>query len=371
MLPAFDDPRQIFEIDGRKSLRLDEQKVSWAPDANWKTPAGKWNFIGVFTDGVRSFGGFAGVTPGQIDPELLIARLDGTTFKPVLLLCRDGKTRQYLSRKDTNGDGRIDASDGGTVMAPPAKGPHPLRNTDMFHLEDTFLQPNGDLVALNLNGECFGVRWRRDGLDADGVPVYRLRDCIAMPRQKDYLSPYTHQPDDPEGLGAVTLEPNGDYIGLIHMRSAPGGVGVLNHAGTDVAGIDARGGLRWLHTLSRHKGLEGLSNVGPVTITTVGTTSEVIALNRDGLGLGTFGQGPDLHYFGYFIDHPQAVRLYRGLDKRTYALLADNITGRLHWWRLRGEDRIATTATPVTLPGSTAQTLAALPPVPRRHRPSP
>ncbi len=361
MLPAYDAPQQIFEIDGRKSLRLDEKNVTWAPDGNWDVPPGKWNFLGIFADGGRRFGAFVSATPGQKEPDLLMTQLEGTTFRPKLLLCRDPKNRQYLARKDSNRDGRIDASDNATVLSPPSQGPHPLRNTDMFHREDTFLQPNGDLVALNLNGETFGVHWRRSGLDPDGVPIYRLRDCVAMPRHKTYRSPYTFQPDEPEGLGSVTLESGGDYIGLIHMRTAPGGVGVLNHAGTDVAGIDARGDLRWMHTLSRHKGLEGLSTAGPVTITTVGTTSEVIALNRDGLGLGTFGQGPDLHYFGYFIDHPQAVRLYRGLDKRIYALLADNITGRLHWWRLRGEDRIATTATPVTLSASNSEALAALP----------
>ena len=76
--------------------------------------------------------------------------------------------------------------------------------------------------------------------------------------------------------------------------------------------------------LPEHKGLEGLQAVGPVVLTGVGATCEVLAFNRDGLGLGSLGFGPEVHYIGFFLDHPRALRAYRGDDGRAYALIADN-----------------------------------------------
>ena len=61
----------------------------------------------------------------------------------------------------------------------------------------SFLQPNGDILSLNLHSQTWGSLWRRRGLDStDGVPVYTLADCRGFPRPPEgIVSPYTHRPD--------------------------------------------------------------------------------------------------------------------------------------------------------------------------------
>jgi hypothetical protein len=93
----------------------------------------------------------------------------------------------------------------------------------------------------------------------------------------------------------------------------------------------------------------------------VHATAEVLVFNADGLGLGSFGQPAQVHYSGFFIDNAEGLRLYRGSDGETYALVADAVSGRHHWYRLEGKDRITVSKNPVVLQPPTAQTLAALP----------
>jgi Right handed beta helix region len=357
---SFADPRRLFDDEGRKSLRLDEGAGTWAPDAYWDAPHGA-DFLGTFADGGSTFGAYVSAPAGQVIGSLLIVRYQGSSAKPVLHVLRDEGTGRYLARKDANHDGRLDDRDGGIVLPPP-RGPHPLRGGGPLHRHYSLLQPGGDIITLNLNPDTWGAVWRRAGLDGDGVPVYRLQDCRAIVRRAGgFVSPYTGQPDETSGLAAATPAQDGGFLALANLRSAPGGTGLLNGAGTDAIGLEADGRLRWLHPLGQHKGMEGLATVGPVTITGVGTTAEIIALNRDGLGLGSFGFRAEAHYPGFFLDGPQAVRAYRGRDGRTYALIADTGGGMQHWWRLRGEDRIVTHSTPVTLSEPTAEALAALP----------
>ena len=61
-----------------------------------------------------------------------------------------------------------------------------------------------------------------------------------------------------------------------------------------------------------NRGLYGLDRSDPILLTGEAATCEVVAFNPDGLGLGSFGFPPEVHYHGYFLDHPQAVRAYRG-----------------------------------------------------------
>jgi hypothetical protein len=104
--------------------------------------------------------------------------------------------------------------------------------------------------------------------------------------------------------------------------------------------------------------MEGLTTIGAVTLTGVAETSEIVALNRDGLGLGSFGPAAESHYGGFYLDSPRSVRAYRGADGATYVLVADDLAGMHHWWRLAGADAIVTTSTPITISESAAKALA-------------
>jgi hypothetical protein len=357
---SFADPRRLFDREGRKSVRLDEKAGTWTPEKLWDAPRGL-EFLGAFADGDATFGAYV-VAPGNSKlGSLLIVRYQGDSARPVLQILRDARSGQYLARKDANRDGHLDNRDGGSVLPPP-HGPHPLRNGGPLHRHYSTLQSNGDIITLNLNTETWGAIWNRAGLDADGVPVYRLQDVRAIVRRPGgFVSPYTGQADEITGLAWVTQADDGGFLALANLRSAPGGTGLLKGAGTDLIGLEADGRLRWIHPLGGREGLAGLATVGPVTITGVGATAEILVLNRDGLGLGSFGFGAGAHYPGFLLNTPQAVRGYRGQDGRIYALIADNLGGMQHWWRLHGEDRIDTRSTPITVSEATARALAALP----------
>src|SRR5207248_1629726 len=186
--------------------------------------------------------------------------------------------------------------DGGSLMAPPRGAPHPLRGGPVAHRIYSTLEPGGDVVALNLHAQTWGVIWRYFGLDPQGMPLYRLQDCRELRRKPGgFLSPYTFQPDESGVLVGALPSADGGFTGLINFRTSPGGTGLLNHAGTDLVRVDAEGERLWDHPLPEHKGLEGLQAVGPVVLTGVGTTCEVLAFTRDGLGLGSFGFRPAVH----------------------------------------------------------------------------
>src|SRR5262249_349043 len=148
------------------------------------------------------------------------------------------------------------------------------------------------------------------------------------------VSPYTRQPDPSALLVGALPESDGGFLGLVNFRTAPGGTGLFSHAGTDLVRLGADGERLWDHPLPGRQGLVGLQGVGPVVLTGVGTTCEVLAFSRDGLGLGSFGFGKEAHYPGFFLDHPRALRAYRGADDHVYALVADSLSGVQHWYRL-------------------------------------
>jgi hypothetical protein len=359
---SFADRGRLFTPDGQKSIRLVEASGTWSPDAFWDVPRG--TFLGAFADGGKTFGVFviAPVDAARQNGSLLVVRYEGQTAHPVLLLAQDPKSGQFQARTDTNHDGRVDERDINTALPGPPGTPDPLRRGPVAHRVYSTLQPNGDVVALDLHRETWGVIWHYGGLDAQGVPVYRLEDARELRRQPGgIVSPYTGRPDDSGVLVAAVPSADGGFTGLINERSWPAGTGVLNHAGTDLIRLDAEGKVLWDHPLPEHKGLEGLAGVGALFLTGVGATCEVLAFNHDGLGLGSFGFPPQVHYLGFFLDNPGALRAYRGDDGRVYALVADSASGMQHWYRLNSEGTISATANAFKLKDSAARELAALP----------
>ena len=255
-----------------------------------------------------------------------------------------------------NHDGRLDTRDGGEVVMGP--GGKPFRG----HLLDRFiaLQPNGDLLNLQYMDGQWAVLWH-PSRDADGTLTYRMqgREKLPMP-SKNFTSPYTYKTEEYCPFIYAYTDPRGGFIGNVLLKDSPDGVGIMNNAGTDIAAIDRTGRLRWIHTLDRDRGLEGLGMAGPVVITGVASTAEIIVMDRDGLGLGSFSPPAKAHYQGYLLDHPEAVRAYTGPDGGAYALIADNYNGRHHWYRLDGADRIRPAKSTATLAPAAADALAAV-----------
>ena len=368
---SFADRGRVFTRDGRKSIRLDERSGTWSPEGFWDVPKGE--FLGAFAIGGKTFGVFVVATDRESHGSLLVVRYDGYSARPVLALAQDAKTRRYLARKDSDGDGRIDDRDAATELSPPEGQRNPLRGGPVAHRVYNTLQPGGDVVALNLHPETWGVIWHVSGLDPQGIPIYRLEDCRELVRRKGGLvSPVTGRADDSGVLVGAIPGDDGGFTGLIRFRSSPGGSGLPDHAGTDLIGVDASGERLWNHPLSEHEGLQGLQSVGPVVLTSVAATREVLAFTRDGLGLGTLGFRSEAQGSGSSLDHPRSFQAYRGDDGKSYALVADVGRGMQHWWRLNRDDTIATSATAITVDEPAARALAALPapPAPTSARPA-
>jgi hypothetical protein len=365
--PSFAEPRRVYDGDGRRSLLLDideDGAGTWQPGGYFDLPV-TGRLLGDFADGGKTYGLFLVETPSKPGASLLLVRYEGYRAVPVFAIIHDPQSGLYASRRDTNRDGKIDARDGAEVVKGPDGKPYAGLLTARFN----YLQPNGDLLICGLEPDRWATLWHRSHA-GDGTPNYRIEHREKLPRTGGGLiSPYTHKLDPTDGFLSAAITPTGDVIANIFLRSSPDGVGLSNTAGTDLASFDRRGQLRWIHRLDTDRGIVGLSAAGPVAITGVGTTAEILVFDQNGLGLGSFGQPAKVRYPGFFLDHPDAVRAYQGADDRTYALIADNFNGRHHWYRLDGADQIKSSSTPVTVGARTAGLLAAMP-IPPPYVPS-
>jgi hypothetical protein len=350
---------RVYDTDGRRTLLLNDSGDGapiWRPGGYYDLPV-SGTFLGDFASDGKTYAVVQPATPGNSQGDLLVLRLDGYRYVPVSAIIRDTKKNQWFSRKDANGDGRLDANDGGEVLKGPDRKPLAERLSTRFE----YLQPDGSILLLEKGPNRWGRLWQ-PSRDADGTVVYRVEGRRDLPRGPgEIMSPYNRKRDEPSGLSAAYLDPHGGFVANVGIGSSPDGTGLINNGGTDIVGFDAAGRTRWFHVLDRDRGLEGFAAAGPVLFTGVATTAEIINLDRDGLGLGSFSPPERTHYPGWFLDHPGAVRAIHGKNGRDYALLADNYDGRHHWFRLDRADRIKTATAPVSLGAEAAAILAAAP----------
>ncbi len=333
-------PRRFDNTDW--SMALDLKNGAWQPEAYWHHPAffAKSQLRGEIAYQGQTFGIYD-VDTGK-GHGTGFTRVTGFSETPVLLI--SGSGNNWLSRKDADHDGVIDERDAAVPF-----------DTGGLAFDNPSPRPNGELMT--------GItRWQCTGIDADGAPIFSPKQAVTWkaPSNAGFISPYTGKPD---GFGVASLyEIDDANLGtLINVRSAPGGTGLLNGAGTDMAGFDAAGNLRWLHPLAVHKGLYNFQSLGPVFVSGVGQSTEVVCVDRDGLGLGTFGQSPISHYNGYWLDHPGALQSWQGQDGNYYLLIADNFHGMHHWYRLGNLESLMRAVTPITVSATQAAALAALP----------
>ena len=353
--PSRADPRRVYDTDGRVSFLLDETRATWKPEATRRLPK-DGEFLGDFA----AKGGVFGVVlvPNAMAPsrDLVVFKLDGPAPRPVSALIRDPGTRRYLTLRDANRDGSIDLRDQ-VATTPSGDGP-----SAMFGRDSTLLA-DGSVLTPGYGSSPWASILKPSEVDSEDGPGFDIRQVRDVPRPAEGLvSPYSLRPEADADVTAATPTLDGGLIANVRIKSSPGGVGLFHNAGTDVVRFDSAGRPRWIHPLERHQGIEGLATVGPVTIVGVGVTSEVLAMDVDGLGLGSFGNRASSHYEGYFLDHPGAVRAYKGHDGRAYALIADNYAGRHHWWRLERSESIIHGRFPITIAPERAAELAARPP---------
>lgn len=325
--------------DGSTTYQLDEKNGAWRAEAvlDDRELAG-FTLLGDYHVKGAVYGTFLNpAVPGQI---AAIAKLDKYAWRKVAL----------VERHDRQGR--------------PAGLSLPRFNR---------LGDSGDLFLMGPTEQSWMARIPLV-VDSSGRPGYALDRRAELPRPQTLVSPYTHRPEKLNGVYAFVTLADGTGIAEAIIPSS-GGTGLANTAGTDLIGCDKAGAPRWVHPYAEHKGIVGLANLGPVTICGVMETSEILAVDRDGLSLTGFAPAPQTHYEGYFLDHQEAVQSYKGADGRRYALIADNFNGRIHWYRLHNEDKIMSSRTRFELsessrahPAGKAPAIALEPPVIRIRR---
>jgi hypothetical protein len=244
-----------------------------------------------------------------------------------------------------------------------------------------YLQPDGSILGMDSTPTI----WKRLGLNAKGVPVYRGQDygqSLFHPDWKKDLSPYDFEPDylntkgaGGNGIVAAGLLSDGGSVIQAWLRNSGDSPG-NNGAGTDLCGYGPDARRRWVHQLAQWRGIAGLGTVDDISLTAVSSRCEFLAVDADGLGLGGFCEPPQLKYPGYWIDHPN-LRLFKMPDGRLHATNGDNCSGRHPWYRLDNQESLKKIKTSFRLPEDRASVLASAewkpasltdrPPTPRVH----
>lgn len=340
-IPSFGVTPRCFDLSNW-SFAFDLKNKTWKPEAFWPqtTYFPNSQFRGEISCDSKTFGIYA-INAGK-DHGTGFTKVLGYKSIPILLITGNGNN--WVSRKDTNKDGIINDQD----IAIPFV-------TNGLSFDNPAPRSNGDIMAGTTLWHCTGV-------DNDSAPIYSANNTISWksPNSTGFISPYTGQKDN---FSIASLhEINDNILGaLINVNSAPGRTGLFNGAGTDMAGFDISGNMRWMHPLAIHKGLYNFQAIGPVYLSGVGQTSEIVCVDKDGLGLGTFGQSAVSNYTGYWLDHPGAVQAWQGQDGQYYLLIADNYHGMHHWYQMSNQDKIIRNTLIITISDMQAKSLADLP----------
>jgi hypothetical protein len=313
--PSFADPHRMYMEN--YTFLVDEKTATWKPEGFWNIP---WpnpdisKFLGDFKFKDRTFLVYA------LRDSFEVYEFSGTGGKLVFNL--EGNPR------------------------------HPDRSSKLL--------PNGDVITSNKGGGWATI-WKFGGLDAAGKPVYNDADAVNIPHKPDsFISPYTYEVNDKANLSLGTPTKNGGIIGNIWVGTSPYGTGWSNTAGTDMAEINPDGTLRWFHPLGMYGGTPGFADLNGIYLEGVCTQPQLIAVNPDGLGLGTAGLPAAVNYDGFWMDYEGSLQGYIGTDGHRYAIIGDNIKGCGHWFRLRNDDKITTATQPVALSEESAGRLKAV-----------
>lgn len=362
---AYRLPNRTFDgkpiVPGRYEVRVTESALRLRHLAN--TPANPTT-ANQFSIGGKQFVVRASVH--EDDPQILISR-DEAHPTPVLALTVDPADWRWVTRRDTNGDGRIDIQDSPTPLTDAAG--KPLRYGTLVNpWTPVQVQPNGDLLILW--GQHDSIIWKCRGLDAQGVPSYTGEDRLPLPNQRaGFISPYDGRPDGVIGYRGAMLQPDGGYRVNVATRGGnPGGCALFG-VGSDLAACDRNGALRWWHSLGETTGICGLAGNAEVTLTSLFGTADLLAVDADGLGLGILSTPTPPTAVPYTEPRPGRLTLQQMKDGSTSVQVNSGQDAGLDCYRLEGLASVRKSRAAVTISEARAQELAK-PPLPADDTPT-
>lgn len=373
---ADDTATRFFDSNGSVSWFIDAKAGTWRPDSYWGYPRGKrLDGVGFFSDSGKRFGIFSHEDNAK-HSGVLIVRLENGVGTPVAFYMREQiafppgsaqKREMWVVRHDTNHDGFIDEKDApGTPVLDNTGKPVEWQMAARF----LFALPDGSLCSPGGSNDPPGIAhvWQRKGLDADGAPVY-VFGPDSLVRVKERVVPSAYNFDKTEDLAnqsEAAFAPNGDYLATFQFGNSPNGTGLSNSGGVDLARFARDGQMRWLHPLNDFGPIQGVKPMEKFTLTSWGHQAEWIGLDDNGLGLGHLGFPASVGWAGYWVDHPQHYKMFRGNDGRLHVLVGDYMQNAQHWLSLENYDNYRTATFPVTITPARAQELAFEPAAPYR-----
>ena len=338
-------PLQLIEKSHRQTYLLDEQTGTWQPEATWKVPEGAetqfWHFF--LHEGKRY-----GVHFGR--GILMIARYDNYVGTPLVAF------RSNTFCEDFSGD----------LKRPGVWKPILGSDGKPIHFGvDGVLIPSATGDLLFAGGRATRVRFL--GVDGRGVPQYDWAHAtpikLTVDKDENYLSPYDSKTKENIGHGVRYTDwfADGSLVATTSLKTNPGS-GFPCWAGTDVAGFDAEGKLKWFQPFPHMRDVQGTKIVDDLVYTTGVGTSEVQIFDKDGLFLGVTGVPKELYWHGMWLDNIHQYTALKGATGRHYVIFG-NFNDCTTWWmEVAGVNRIARHRAAVTIPEAKAAALAALPP---------
>ncbi len=362
-----DEPTRFFHSRGTmSSFSIDVKTRHWQPDANWSFPKDS-NMSMFFGMGGKRYA-MGPITQANVC-RWIICELDGYAGHVVSEYLFDATTAQWMIRRDADGNGAVDEKDS-LVPWTDATG-QPLKHLSAHSFTYTYPARDGSL-RLVMQGEgqspwdsdpSFRATILRVEPDEKGAPrLVAHREDVARMADVEITSPF--DPAKTDSLkqlqaGNGTLHnADGGWVYMPWMPTSPAMAGnIVNGSGSDLAGYDASGRLRWLRTLTEAGPIIGLCEMQGLNVVGSCWEAELYTMNSDGLSTGNVGMPLAAHFRFGLMDHPNVVQPFIGNDGQPYYLMGDFVVNCVNWFALRNVAGIRQTKTPLRIEPERAEAL--------------
>jgi len=343
-LPSEATTGRVFDTFGF-TFRIDSARDTWRPESYHRALAGP-------VKGECKIGGQNFVMQWSGN-KLTFLRFTPDKVTPVLVL--DTVEKQFIQRRDTNGDGRIDDADTAEPVRD-AQG-NVVPHLPLHHMYNV-VQPDGTILMTHRPDHRYWVmRWPCAGLDEHGVPIYRWQDAAGLPGVDQFLSPFDWKADQ-MGIGQVEPRPGRGWFVCANMRSSPQfGMSPFNNGGTDVVGVHKDGSTDWVRPFPTMMHVGGFAEANGLCLAGHATMCDFHVMTDDGLGLPGFS-APSA-----WLDHTEATTAFADEAGKVNVLVTDCTRSCNDWYRLEKAD-IRTAKTRLAVKPATATLLASLPAAP-------
>jgi hypothetical protein len=288
--------------------------------------------------------------PGTVQVIEFRAYGDEYVTRPLAQYALNREDGTWYQRTDTNGDGFIDAND---KLGEAIKGVPGTLTTRWVEV-----QPDGTIISVGGGQGSLGIRWKFQGLNADGTPKYAFEQ-IPLNVSKEARNPYNFEKPLRFSQSKTQPVPGGGMAVCAVLRDSLQGMGFSNSGATDLMRISDDGKLIWLRPMNEVTPVQGVKPLGRYMVSSYGHEAWWLIVDNDGLGLGEFGTPAALNWNLYWIDHPRHTRAFVGADGKTHIPAGDYVNNMVHWLTVTGDDTIRRSRFSLTISEDKAEQIAA------------